>query len=155
MLLALQGQPVTYREVRDAVPVGPHGSTLEELKQGAARFGIHAAAVRCGVEELKPFLPAIVHIDTMDGNGGHFVLLLGMTDDMFYVVETANAEVVPMPRVMFLNEWTGAALVVRANRWARLWPVGAGAAGVSACLALMTLRRRATLRKGARERSLT
>jgi len=154
MLLSLKGQSVSYRAVRDAVPVGPHGSTLEDLRRAAARFGVDAAVVRCGVEELTPFLPAIVHVDPMDGGEGHFVLLLGAKGDVFYAVETSNAEVVPMPRVMFVNEWTGTAMVVRASRWAGLWPIGAGTVAVPACLTLITLRRRTTRRAVARERSL-
>ncbi len=140
MLLSLQGKSVTYREVRAAVPVGPHGSSFHALKQAAARFGVDGAVVRCGVNELKLFLPAIVHMDLMDGGDGHFVLLLGATDTTFYTVETANAEVVPLPRAMFLKNWTGTAFVTKANRRSWSWPVVVGGlapfAGVLAFTAL-------------------
>ena len=147
MLLSLQGKSVTYREVRDAVPVGPHGSTFEDLKRAADRFGLDGAVVRCGLDEVKPFLPAIVHVDVMDGGDGHFVLLLGATDTTFYTVETANAEVVPLPRGIFLKNWTGTAFVTRAGRRPMSWPVMVGGLASVACVLTARVLRPCALRR--------
>ncbi len=118
LVLRLEGYEVTYRQIRDALKLGPLGCTIADMQTTLAKFGLNSSPVRCQLDELEPHLPAIVHLEADTSDLGHFVTVLGCDSKSVFVVETLNAQVVPVDRNEFLRQWSGAALVPkRRSTW--------------------------------------
>jgi hypothetical protein len=85
-LLKLRGIPVEYEELVDLVAInGALGSSLEDLQNAAAKYGVELDARKVKPEELGSLpTPFILHVDSLTGSGaGHFLtvtLILSRSD---------------------------------------------------------------------------
>jgi len=81
LMLRLTGHDVTFDQVREAVTVGPSGTSLLELRQAASRLGMRTAVQRCSMDELASLpKPVIAYFHSKDpepqGRPGHYVVVL-------------------------------------------------------------------------------
>jgi hypothetical protein len=109
--LALHGHAVSYGDALEGVKISSDGTSFEALRKQSRKLDVNAEIVRCTYEEIRDYLPAIVHLDVGDGGQGHFVVLLGSDEREMYLLDTTVAEVIPISYNRFFNYWTGVALV--------------------------------------------
>lgn len=77
-MLQMCGVQVGYSDVASDIPTDPAlGTNLEQIRSTMEKFGVTTEARRVSIGELPSVpTPFIVHIDTIDKNGGgHFVLV--------------------------------------------------------------------------------
>src|SRR5205085_7635618 len=77
MVARAHGRVMQIDQVRQLTPVGPRGTSLEELRQAAAALGFGARAVRVGLDRLADVrLPAISLMQS-----AHYVVVYATTAD--------------------------------------------------------------------------
>lgn len=88
LMIALQGREVRFEDVCKHLPEHADGSSLDELQQAGAHYGLKLRAVQVTPEQLKTLpMPCIVHW-TIHGQSeqlvGHFDVLLRHIDGVGY-----------------------------------------------------------------------
>ncbi len=115
--LAANGKRCDYRHLvnEQAAAVGTGPYTMSTLADLSARHGLPLRAVRLKMDELRSCLkPVIVHMDGESPEAGAFLLILNLTDRVFYV-NGPSATVHEMSLENFRRVWSGVALLHSAD----------------------------------------
>jgi predicted double-glycine peptidase len=112
LMLHLSGHDVTFDQVRTAVPVGPSGTSLLELRQAASRLGVRTAVRRCSMDELASLpKPVIAYFHPKDpepqGRPGHYVVVLRADTAGVEVIDGTLAASFRYSARHFEAEWSG------------------------------------------------
>lgn len=107
--LNMYGKDIELDALSSRVKIGPSGTSFENLQQVASEFGVPSSIVKRVNNDLPQLaLPAIVHFDI---RGGHYQLLLEVTDSTVTTADMLTGEIKAMPRDVFLETWSGYVLI--------------------------------------------
>ncbi len=138
MMLKLNGIDVSPQQLRESIPLGPHGASLLELKKAAEASGLPVEVVKATPDELQQFpLPLIAHVGDGPDAPGHFVLVCRMQDGAIRAIDGTTGKLLTVAEPLFRRAYSGFALVApkaaaRADRAKRIVQVVV----VLECLAL-------------------
>jgi hypothetical protein len=125
LLLRLCGHDVTFEQTREAVPIGPSGTSLLELQQAASRLGARTTMSRCSMAELvqvpKPVI-AHLHPEMPDSqaDAGHFVVVVRADKDGVEAIDSTFAASFHYSVAHFESVWSGHILApAPPQTWAR------------------------------------
>jgi hypothetical protein len=125
LLLQLSGHNVSYKQTREAVVIGPNGSSLSELQQAASRLGVKTAVSRCSMAELmhmpKPVI-AYLRLETGDTpeRAGHYVVVMAANENGVEFIDGTFATALKDSASNFEAVWSGHVLApAAAQGWVR------------------------------------
>jgi hypothetical protein len=144
MLLKLQGRPVTYQQVVQALGSDDKMTSLLELREAAARLGLPNRIRRCTLEELgRGILPCIAHTRSeymrRSPQGGHYLLVLKVDGEMIQVVDGTTGYVFRTTGPKLAEIWTGYVLEPRAVQQAWTEVITLNGVGLLAVLGVVLL----------------
>jgi hypothetical protein len=109
--LAIDGHPVDYGRVREAVLAKGSAVSMVALREAAGRCGLPMKIVRCGPDGLRRMpKPAIVYMYGRR-NGGRFALLYNLNDEQCGLVTGSTVCIQQLGVDDFRRDWSGFALV--------------------------------------------
>jgi TRAP-type C4-dicarboxylate transport system permease small subunit len=107
IILRLYNRAVTYRDVEERLPVGSQGSSLVQLRDCAASFGLYARVVKGSPDSLNRCrLPALAHCDE-EKETGHYVVILSVGNDEVELIDGTTAMVQTLTASEFRKRWSG------------------------------------------------
>lgn len=120
-LLRLNGKAVTFDELRKHLSPPPEGSSLEELRDAAGRWGLEARVLDVKSDALKHVTkPFIAHFRVPPHGNGHYVLVLNMTDTDVETIDGTEGRVVQVHRETFHRYWSGFVIATGTDRSTRV-----------------------------------
>ncbi len=109
--LAIDGHPIDYGRVREAVFAKGSAVSMVALREAAGRCGLPMKIVRCGPDELKRMpKPMIIYLYGRR-TGGRFALLYNLNDERCGLVTGSTVCIQQLEVDDFRRDWSGFALV--------------------------------------------
>jgi hypothetical protein len=138
-LLTLSGKYVEFEDLHRQLSPPEGGNSLEELMATARNHGLDLVALRTsrrGLREVR--VPFIAHLHAPPGDGGHFLVVLRMSDDAYDIIDGTQATVRKLNPEVFHQFWSGYVLATGTTRWesfakSTAWIV-LSLAGLAVCL---------------------
>jgi hypothetical protein len=115
-LLRIFDKKVEYRELVAVLAPPDEGSSLDELRVAAEKYGLILVTYRSnrrGFYRLKT--PFIAHLDFQDRQ--HYVLIAGWSDGGVHVFDPERAEINTVPNEKFFRAWSGYVLARGTRTW--------------------------------------
>lgn len=99
-------------KIRQLAGTNRVGTSAYGLLQAAEQIGFDAKGIQIEADDLKEIpLPAIAHIKLKSG-GHHFVVIYKLTARKVKLMDPAQGRMVTMSLKMFLEQWTGIAILL-------------------------------------------
>jgi len=112
LLLRLSGCEVEYEAVQDALAVKNGRPSMLELRTAAERLGLRTAIQKWRPGDLaESRTPVIAHLESIGGEAGRFVLVIGLGSTKCRVIHCGHAVMEQMSRDGFVRAWSGYVLV--------------------------------------------
>ena len=144
MLLQLQGRPVTYQQVAQALGSDNKLTSLIELREAAARLGLPARIRHYTLEDLdRCTLPCIAYTRSgyvhRDDQSGHYIVVLKADGERVHLVDGTSGEVFHVLRTKLPGIWTGYVLEPRSAQQAWTEVIALNGVGLLAVLGVALL----------------
>lgn len=112
VLVKLFDQPISYEQVVEALPVRELGVSFADMRAFVAHTGLPAEVVRLTPDDLRECpLPAIALLERDVEEGGHFIVILALSQDNLKIVDGTTGAVDLMSYAEFVRQWRGYALI--------------------------------------------
>jgi hypothetical protein len=120
LLLKLLDRPVTFAQVEAAVPVGPHGTNMLQLRNAALDLGLADAGVyRCSFDDLVGCpKPLIAHLtlplnpaEAGAAEAGHYVVVLSADQEHVTYLDGSFGTTRVSGTGQFRKRWSGHVLL--------------------------------------------
>jgi hypothetical protein len=122
VILRLLGKTVEYDDVMSALPIGSSGTSMADMRRYLNEKEVPAAVIRATPETLADVrFPVIAMMEEDASKGGHFVVLFGMTDTAFHVIDGTGGAVDVVAYEQFVRRWNGFLIAVDAPRSGFSW----------------------------------
>jgi len=105
---------VGLADVRRQIPLTGKGCSFADLELGSEHFGLPAKTIKTDVSALGAGeLPAVILLDKLDADFGHFVLVFEVDEKRVTVMDPVSTVVKRVELGGFQRAWTGYAMVPR------------------------------------------
>lgn len=115
----MHGEAVALTEIQDALALGPQGARLEDMRLIAGRLGVPSRAMQVDGGQLeRAHTPFIAHLESAFNHaevGGHFVVVMEVSDGEVVFIDGTTSQTVRQPRNEFEHLFTGAILERQRN----------------------------------------
>jgi ABC-type bacteriocin/lantibiotic exporter with double-glycine peptidase domain len=118
--LRLNDVDANYERVMQRLPINERGTTLREMRDGLASFGLDAQVVRATPDSLQHCpLPVIAHFEEQKEAGGHYRVIIQVRPDGVLAIDGTSANTGWIDIKEFREHWTGYLLIMERRPWWR------------------------------------
>jgi peptidase C39-like protein len=151
--LRLNNIDADYDRVLERLPINERGTTLREMRDGLASFGLDVQVVRATPDSLRRCpLPVIAHFEEQKEAGGHYQVIIQARSDGVLAIDGTSANTGWIEMQEFREHWTGYLLIMERRPWWRpLVPVAVVLGLAPLVLGLCLPRRRGRWRSADRK----
>lgn len=119
LMVTARGLPFDPRSLRELAPQHPNGLSLLELIQTLRSHALDVEVRKLEPNELRLIPhPCILHVRSEEGQG-HYLFSLGVHGNDLIALDATTGREFTYSMALLQRDWTGYAVVMRANRDAR------------------------------------
>ncbi len=113
-LLKATGRDVDYKQLLISMSPDEKGSSLEDMREAAKRYGLETNAMKLGRQTISNIpTPFIAHFD--ENNLKHWVLVLNIDRESFGIWNAEKGQIIAMKKPNFFRKWSGYVLSQKQN----------------------------------------